>query len=82
MISLVHYLIMTLLRLYFDTMMSPVAVRYKKGIILVFSCINICRIRRKLFEHEATRAEGFGNVNALKQPHIIIILVQVFCMIP
>ena len=50
------------------------------GIIYVFSCIYICRVPRKLFEHEAARpnvkttSEGPANVNALKQTCLIVIL--------
>ena len=50
------------------------------GIIHVFSCINICRVPRKLFEHEAARpnVQTFprypANVNALKQTNLIVIL--------
>ena len=39
------------------------------GVIHVFSCINICRVPRKLFEHEAARpsvqtsSEGPGMFN-------------------
>ena len=36
------------------------------GITHVFSCINICWVLRKLFEHEA--------VNAMKQTCVIVIL--------
>ena len=55
------------------------------GIIRVFSCINICRVPRKLFEHEAARpnvqtsTEGPGK-SALKQTCLIVILA--FYMIP
>ena len=56
------------------------------GIIHAFSCINICRIPRKLFEHEAAGwvfkhlSRDPANVNALKQTCLIIILA--FYMIP
>ena len=56
------------------------------GIIHVFSCVNICRARRKLFEPEAARpnvqysSEGPANVNALKQTCLTVILA--FYMIP
>ena len=48
------------------------------GITNVFSCINICRVPRKLFEHKAIRpsvqtsSEGTGN--EMKQTCVIVIL--------
>ena len=46
-----------------------------------FSCINICRVPRKLFEYKAPRPNTFklpprdpANVNALKQTCLIVIL--------
>ena len=50
------------------------------GITHVFSCINICRVPRMLFEHEADRrsfqtsSEGPTSVNATKQTCVIVIL--------
>ena len=51
------------------------------GITHVFSCINICRLPRKLFENEAVRPsvqaspEGPGKCfNAMKQTCVIVIL--------
>ena len=50
------------------------------GITHVFSCINICWVPRKLFEHKAVRpsvetsSEGPGNVYAMKQTCVIVIL--------
>ena len=47
---------------------------------MFFSCINICRAPRKLFEHEAIRpsvqtsAEDLASVNAMKQTCVIVIL--------
>ena len=42
------------------------------GITHVFSCINICRVPRMLFEHEADRDPAI--VNAMKQTCVIVIL--------
>ena len=50
------------------------------GITHVFSCINICRVLRMLFEHEADRPtvqhhpRDPTSVNALKQTCVIVIL--------
>ena len=50
------------------------------GITHVFSCINICRVPRKLFEREAVRpsvqtsSEDPANVNAMKQTFVTVIL--------
>ena len=50
------------------------------GIIRGFSCINICRIPRKLFEHETNRPsvktfqKDPANVNTLNQLCMIVIL--------
>ena len=50
------------------------------GIIHVFSCINICRVPRMLFEHEADRPSvqhhprDLASVNAMKQTCVIVIL--------
>ena len=50
------------------------------GITHVFSCINICRIPRMLFEHEADRPSvqhhprDPASVNAMKQTCVIVIL--------
>ena len=50
------------------------------GITHAFSRINICRVPRKVFDHEADRPsaqispEGPANVNAMKQTCVIIIL--------
>ena len=50
------------------------------GITHVFSCINICRIPRMLFEHEADRPRvqhhprDPASVNAMKQTCVIVIL--------
>ena len=50
------------------------------GIIHVFSCINICRVPRKLFEHEADRPSvqhhprDPASVNAMKQTCVIFFL--------
>ena len=46
----------------------------------VFSCINICRVPRMLFEHEADRPSvqhhprDPASVNAMKQTCVIVIL--------
>ena len=50
------------------------------GITHVFSCINICRVPRMLFEHEADRPSvqyhprDPASVNAMKQTCVIVIL--------
>ena len=50
------------------------------GITHVFSCINICRVPRMLFEHEADRPSvqhhprDPASVNAMKQACVIVIL--------
>ena len=50
------------------------------GIIHDFSCINICRVPRMLFEHEADRPSvqhhqsDPASVNAMKQTCVIVIL--------
>ena len=44
------------------------------GITHVFSCINICRVPRKLFEHEAVRPRDPASVYAMKQTCVIVIL--------
>ena len=50
------------------------------GIKHVFSCINICRVQRMLFEHEADRPSvqhhprDLASVNAMKQTCVIVIL--------
>ena len=44
------------------------------GITHVFSCINICWVPRKLFEHEAVRQRDPASVNAMKQTCVIVIL--------
>ena len=50
------------------------------GITHVFSCINICRAPRMLFEHEADRPSvqhhprDPASVNAMKQTCVIVIL--------
>ena len=50
------------------------------GITHVFSCINICRVPRMLFEHEADRPSvqhhprDPASVNAMKQTCVIAIL--------
>ena len=50
------------------------------GITHVFSCVNICRVPRMLFEHEADRpsvqtsSEDPASVNAMKQTCVIVIL--------
>ena len=50
------------------------------GITHVFSCINICRVPRMLFEHEADRPSvqhhprDRASVNAMKQTCVIVIL--------
>ena len=50
------------------------------GITHVFSCINICRVPRMLFEHEADRPSvqhhprDPASVNAIKQTCVIVIL--------
>ena len=50
------------------------------GITHVFSCINICRVPRKLFEREADRPSvqhhprDPASVNAMKQTCVIVIL--------
>ena len=50
------------------------------GITHVFSCINICRVPRMLFEHEADRhhpqhhPRDPASVNAMKQTCVIVIL--------
>ena len=50
------------------------------GITHVFSCINICRVPRMLFEHEADRPSvqhhlrNPASVNAMKQACVIVIL--------
>ena len=50
------------------------------GITHVFSCINICRVPRMLFEHEADRPSvqhhprDLASVNAMKQTYVIVIL--------
>ena len=50
------------------------------GITHVFSCINICRVPRMLFEHEADRPSvqhhlrDPASVNAKKQTCVIVIL--------
>ena len=50
------------------------------GITHVFSCINICRVPRILFEHEAYRPSiqhhprDPASVNAMKQTRVIVIL--------
>ena len=49
------------------------------GITHSFSCINICRVPRMLFEHEAVRSSvqhltrDQASVNALKQTCMIVI---------
>ena len=46
-----------------------------------FSCINICQVLRKLFEHEADRPsvqtspEDLASVNAMRQTCVNVILV-------
>ena len=51
------------------------------GITHVFSCINIFRVPRMLFEQEADRPSvqhhprDPASVNAMKQTHVIVILV-------
>ena len=53
---------------------------YNIGIAHVFSCINICRVPRVLFEHEADRPSvqhhprDPASVNAMKQTCVIVIL--------
>ena len=50
------------------------------GITHVFSCINICRVPRMLFEHEADRPSvqhhprDPASVSAVKQTCVIVIL--------
>ena len=50
------------------------------GFIHVFSCINICRVPRMLFEHKADRPSvqhhprDQAGVNAMKQTCVIVIL--------
>ena len=50
------------------------------GVIHVFSCINICRVPRMLFEHEADKPSvqhhprDPASVSALKQTCVIVIL--------
>ena len=50
------------------------------GITHVFSCINICRVPRMLFEHEADKPSvqhhprDPASVNAMKQTYVIVIL--------
>ena len=50
------------------------------GITHVFSCINICRVPRMLFEHEADKPSvqhhprDPASVNAMKQTCVIVIL--------
>ena len=50
------------------------------GITHVFSCINICRVPRMLFEHEADRPSvqhhprDLASVNEMKQTCVIVIL--------
>ena len=50
------------------------------GITHVFSCINICRVPRMLFEREADRPSvqhhprDLASVNAMKQTCVIVIL--------
>ena len=54
--------------------------RVNIGITHVFSCINICRVPRMLFEHEADRPSvqhhprDPASVNAMKQTCVIVIL--------
>ena len=38
---------------------------------MFFSCINICRVSKKLFEHAAVRDPE--SVNAMKQTRVIVI---------
>ena len=53
---------------------------YNIGIAHVFSCINICRVSRMLFEYEAERPSVHhhprdpASVNAMKQTCVIVIL--------
>ena len=50
------------------------------GITHVFSCVNICRVPRMLFEHEADRPSvqhhlrDLASVNAMKQTCVIVFL--------
>ena len=56
----------------------PVALN--KGVTHVFSCANICRVPRKLFEHKAVRPKfkyrlrDPASVNAMRQTCVIVIL--------
>ena len=62
----------------------PLLTSVNIGIVHGFSCINICWVPRKLFEHESARPSvgrvfkllprDPANVNALKQPCVIVIL--------
>ena len=54
-----------------------IPVKENIGITHGFSCINICRVPRKFFEHEAvvqTSSQGPASVNAMKQTCVIVIL--------
>ena len=58
------------------------------GITHVFSCINICRVPRMLFEHEADRPSvqhhprDPASVNAIKQTCVIVILAYFASFMP
>ena len=60
--------------------MTPFTFDIIIGITHVFSCINICRVPRMLFEHEADRPSvqhhprDPASVNAMKQTCVIVIL--------
>ena len=65
--------------------MTPLGILYRPpvksiGITHVFSCINLCRVSRMLFEHEADRLSvqrhlrDPASVNAMKKTCVIVIL--------
>ena len=62
--------------------------RFNIGITHVFSCINICRVPRMMFEHEADRPSvqhhprDQASVNAMKKTCVIVILAYSNYLIP
>ena len=64
--------------------MKFVVITMNIGITHVFSCINICRVMRMLFEHKAERwivqhqPRDLASVNGMKQTCVIVILAYFF----